>query len=85
MAGMSHDAHETKQAASPPASQPKYAISAHEARVISAAAAVDPRTVIRFLRGGRVASTCRARIVAALLEHGLGHLIPKPTTEVGGG
>ncbi len=57
-------------------------ITAHEARVIAAAAAVDPRTVARYLAGRKVASTCGTRIAAALREAGFpDSRFPPPSTE----
>ena len=82
---MSHEERKLQQVADRHSAPPTKTITAHEARVISAAAAVDPRTVLRFLRGDRVASTCKARIVAALIERGLEHLVPESSTEVGDG
>ena len=46
-------------------------MSAHDRRRIAVAAAVDPRTVDRYLRGQKVASTCTARIRQALRQLGL--------------
>jgi hypothetical protein len=43
-----------------------YPLTAHERRRVAVFAAVDPRTVVRFLRGQPVASTCAARIREAL-------------------
>jgi hypothetical protein len=43
-------------------------INPHDRRRVAVTAAVDPRTVDRYLRGQAVASTCAARIREAL-EH----------------
>lgn len=45
-------------------------LSPHQVRRVAVEAAVDPRTVVRFLRHQRVSSTCRARIEAALKHLG---------------
>jgi hypothetical protein len=60
-------------------------LSAHEARVISAAAAVDPRTVMRYLAGAKIASTCAARIADALYAHGFDHLVRQSSMGAAGG
>lgn len=43
-------------------------LSAHDVRRVAVLAAVDPRTVARYLRGERVASTCASRIGQALAD-----------------
>jgi hypothetical protein len=50
---------------------PTLKLTAHELRQLSVVAVVDPRTVVRFLRGKKIASTCGARIVVALRQLGL--------------
>ena len=45
---------------------PRTRITAHERRRISVLAAVDPRTLDRFLSGKPIRSTCEARIRLAL-------------------
>jgi len=50
-------------------------LTPHDRRRIAVAAAVDPRTVDRYLRGQTVASTCTARIRDALARLGLDALI----------
>jgi hypothetical protein len=46
-------------------------LTAHDRRRVAVAAAVDPRTVDRYLRGESTASTCAARIRDALRRLGL--------------
>jgi hypothetical protein len=53
-------------------------LSPHDARRISAAAAVHPKTVARAYRGEVVRSTCAARIADAARALGL----PSPPTKV---
>jgi hypothetical protein len=45
-------------------------LTPHEEREIAAAAAVDPRTVRRYISGREVRSTCRAHIERALINLG---------------
>ena len=46
-------------------------VTAHDRRRIAVAAAVDPRTVDRYLRQQPIASTCAARIRDAIRRLGL--------------
>jgi hypothetical protein len=52
-------------------------LGAHDLRRVAVTAIADTATVARYLRGGAVRSTSRARIEAALAALGLlGHLRP---------
>lgn len=51
-------------------------LDAHTRRVVAVAAACDPRSVAKFVRGEPLASTTAARIRRALAEHGLANLVP---------
>jgi hypothetical protein len=50
-------------------------LSPHEERRVAVHAAVDPRTLRRYLVGEPIVSTCRARIERALEELGLSSLV----------
>jgi hypothetical protein len=47
-------------------------LDAHQRRALSVAAMVDPRTVVRYLAGLPIRSTCAARIREALQRLKLG-------------
>ena len=51
-------------------------LGAFRERAISVAALVDPRTLRKAIRGGRVNPMVLARIESALEAEGLGHLLP---------
>lgn len=52
-------------------------LSAHEIRQVSVEAdGTDPRTIVKFLRGGPVQPVCAARIRAALARLGRADLAP---------
>ena len=55
-------------------------LSAHDVRRVSVLAAVDQRTVVRYLTGGRQPCTTRARIAGALRELGLAAPAPASST-----
>jgi hypothetical protein len=46
-------------------------LNPHEERRIAVRSCTDPRTVRKYLQGGKVASTCAARIAAALQAEAL--------------
>jgi hypothetical protein len=50
----------------------------HEARAIAVSAYCDPRSVIAYLKGGKLKATLASRIEAALLALGRPELIHKP-------
>lgn len=58
----------------------KNPLPTHEVRRLSVQANVDPRTLLRVLRGQRTAGMTRERIVAALKAAGYGHLVPEHAT-----
>ena len=59
-------------------------LATHLVLKVSATAGADPRTVRKLLRGERVSSMPHDRIVGALRELKLEHLIPQePAAEVG--
>lgn len=54
------------------------ALDPHQERAVAVAAKVDPRTVRRFLAGGRQAGPVRDAVKAALVDLGHGALVPQP-------
>jgi hypothetical protein len=60
----------------------KTLLTPHEIRRLAVVACVDPRT-LKMYAEGRARSTTSARIDAALLELGLGHLVATTATGCG--
>ena len=58
----------------------KTPLPTHLVLKVSAEAPADPRTVRKLLRGEYVSPMPRERIVRALKERGLEHLVPQPTS-----
>jgi hypothetical protein len=57
--------------------QHKPPLPSPELRAIAVAASVDPRTVAKVLRGGRVLALPRGRVVAELKRRGLSFPTPR--------